>query len=193
MGEKQRNKTGDLVLCGLFTTLIVVGVFIKIPIPVVPFTLQFLFTMLAGLLLGGKKGAISVGVYILLGLVGLPVFVEGGGFWYILKPSFGYLIGFMIATYVTGKIAEKSDCPLGKMIAVNFLGLCMVYIAGLVYYYVICNFVIHTPISFWTLLWYGFLLSIPGDIFLCIFAAVLVKRVRPVLIKMGYEVTWQNG
>lgn len=79
-GTAARSKisTQDMVLCGVFTTLIAVGAFIKVPVPVVPFTLQFLFTMLAGLLLGGRKGALSVGVYIVLGLVGLPVFAEGG-------------------------------------------------------------------------------------------------------------------
>lgn len=192
MGEKQRNKTGDLVTCGLFTTLIVVGAFIKVPIPVVPFTLQFLFTMLAGLLLGGKKGAISVGLYILLGLVGLPVFAEGGGFWYILKPSFGYLIGFMAATYITGTLIEKKSWAIGKIIGINFLGLFIVYLVGMVYYYVICNWVTHTPISLWTLFLYGFLLAVPGDIFLCILAAILVIKLRPILIKMGYGVTLQN-
>ena len=61
-------------MCSLFVALIVVGAFIKIPVPVVPFTLQLLFTMMAGLLLGGKLGAVSVGVYILMGLLGLPIF-----------------------------------------------------------------------------------------------------------------------
>lgn len=65
--------------CSLFTALIAVGAFIKIPIPVVPFTLQFLFTTLAGLLLGSKMGAVSVIAYMVLGLVGLPIFSEGGG------------------------------------------------------------------------------------------------------------------
>ena len=58
------KKTKNLVMCSLFVALIVVGAFIKIPVPVVPFTLQLLFTMMAGLLLGGKLGAVSVGVYI---------------------------------------------------------------------------------------------------------------------------------
>ena len=53
------SKTKTLVYCGLFTALIAVGAFIKIPIPVVPFTLQYLFTMMAGLLLGPKLGAVS--------------------------------------------------------------------------------------------------------------------------------------
>ena len=50
--EKPMTKTRSLVYCALFTALIAVGAFIKIPIPVVPFTLQYLFTMLAGILLG---------------------------------------------------------------------------------------------------------------------------------------------
>ena len=73
------NRTKNLMYCSLFTALIAVGAFIKIPIPVVPFTLQFLFTTLAGLLLGSKMGAVSVIAYMVMGLVGLPIFSEGGG------------------------------------------------------------------------------------------------------------------
>ena len=56
----QYTKTQKLVLCALFVALIGAGAFIKIPVPLVPFTLQFLFTMLAGLLLGGRLGALAV-------------------------------------------------------------------------------------------------------------------------------------
>ena len=68
------SKTKTLIYCSLFTALIAAGAFIKIPVPVVPFTLQYLFTMLAGLLLGSKRGTISVVAYMLLGLAGLPIF-----------------------------------------------------------------------------------------------------------------------
>lgn len=182
----RRFRTYDMVLCGVFTTLIAVGAFIKIPVPVVPFTLQFLFTMLAGLLLGGRKGALCVGVYILLGLVGLPVFAEGGGFWYLLKPSFGYLLGFMLAAYVTGSIVERKKKLLTRwVIAVNFLGLLLVYAFGMVYYYVVCNYVIDTPIALGPLFLYCFVLAVPGDICLCILAAVLTVRVKPVFDRMA--------
>ena len=77
------SKTKTLIYCSLFTALIAAGAFIKIPVPVVPFTLQYLFTMLAGLLLGSKRGTISVVAYMLLGLAGLPIFSEGGGLWYV--------------------------------------------------------------------------------------------------------------
>ena len=93
-GTKTKNGALMLCMCAIFTALTAVGAFIKIPIPYMEFTLQFLFTTLNGLLLGGKWGAAAVGAYVFLGLVGVPIFAEGGGFFYVLKPTFGYLIGF---------------------------------------------------------------------------------------------------
>lgn len=179
---KKTTAARDLVYCAMFTVLIAAGAFIKIPIPVVPFTLQFLFTMMAGLLLGGKLGAISVGIYMILGLIGLPVFAEGGGIWYLAKPSFGYIIGFCIASFVTGKMVEKmSNLTIPKYLLANFTGLIIVYGAGMIYYYIICNYVIDNPIGVWTLFLYCFILAVPGDIFLCIVAAYLAKRLRPLV------------
>lgn len=176
------NRTQTLTYCSLFTALIAVGAFIKIPVPVVPFTLQFLFTTLAGLLLGSKRGAASVAAYMILGLAGLPIFSEGGGLGYIFKPSFGYIIGFCIGTYVTGLIAErmKKKSVLGYMGA-NFAGLLIVYAVGMLYYYILSNYVINTPIGLWPLFLYCFILAVPGDICLCILAGVMVKKVKPVL------------
>ncbi len=176
------NKTKDLMMCSLFVALIVVGAFIKIPIPVVPFTLQLLFTMMAGLLLGGKLGAASVGIYILMGLLGLPVFAEGGGFAYVLKPSFGYIIGFAVASYVTGIIANKVPNPSYKrLFAANFSGLGIVYLFGMVYYYFMSNFYLGNPIGLWPLFLYCFILAVPGDIVLCILGASLGKRMIPLI------------
>lgn len=175
-------KTQSLTYCSLFTALIAVGSFIKIPVPVVPFTLQFLFTMLAGLLLGPRRGVISVAAYMVLGLVGLPIFSEGGGFWYILKPSFGYIIGFCIGTFVTGLLAERMrEKTIPHYLIANFTGLLIVYAVGMAYYYIICNYVINTPIALGPLFLYCFVLAVPGDICLCILAAALVKRVKPLL------------
>lgn len=176
------SKSRQLTLCSLFTALIAVGAFIKIPVPVVPFTLQFLFTMLAGLLLGPRLGTISVAAYAALGLAGLPIFSEGGGFWYIFKPSFGYILGFIAATYVTGTLAERmKQASIPGYLAANFSGLLIVYGVGMVYYYIICNYIINTPIALWPLFLYCFILAVPGDICLCVLAAVVVKRMKPAL------------
>lgn len=141
-------KARDLVMCSLFVALIVVGTFIRVPIPVLPFTLQLLFTMLAGLLLGPELGATAVVVYIILGLMGLPVFTEGGGLAYIFKPSFGYIIGFAVGAYVTGKIANKDKRPdMKRLLKANFAGLAIVYSFGMIYYYLISNFYLESPIG----------------------------------------------
>ena len=81
--------TKNLILIGLFAALIVAGAFIKIPIPYVPFTLQFLFILFAGMLLGKRLGLLSQVVYLLIGLTGAPVFTNGGGPGYVLQPTFG--------------------------------------------------------------------------------------------------------
>ena len=114
MNDK-KNRTGgistaDIVHCGMFASLMAVGAFIKIMIPIgiweVTFSLQFFFALLAGFLLGSKRGLAAVGVYLLIGLAGVPVFAHGGGLMYLMKPTFGFLIGFAAAAYVAGKIAE---------------------------------------------------------------------------------------
>lgn len=182
---KQKITTREMTLCALFTVLTAVGAFIRIPIPVVPFTLQFLFTMMAGLLLGGRLGAVSVGLYALLGLAGLPIFAEGGGFWYLLKPSFGYILGFVAGSYVTGKMTERPEqLTFGNVLAANFAGLAIVYGMGMFYYYIISNFVIDAPIGLWPLFLYCFLLAVPGDICLCFLAAGLALRLRPAIAHM---------
>ncbi len=181
----RNQKTKNMILSAMFVALISVGAFIKIPVPVVPFTLQVLFTMLAGLLLGGKRGALAVCVYTALGLVGLPVFTQGGGLGYIFQPTFGYIIGFAVGAYVTGVIANRSNRPgYKRLLSANFAGLAIIYLFGMVYYYLICNFYLNTPIGIWPLFLYCFLLAVPGDIVLCIVGAVLGKRLIP-LVKEG--------
>ena len=66
-------KLREVILCGLFIALITVGTFVRIPVGTDVYTLQFLFTLLAGLMLGARLGALAVGTYVLMGLVGIPV------------------------------------------------------------------------------------------------------------------------
>lgn len=99
-----QGKVKELVLFSLFTALTAIGAFIRVPVPLCPFTLQLLFTTLSGLILGSRKGAASVAVYVALGLSGVPVFTQGGGPGYIFQPTFGYLLGFIAGAWLTGEI-----------------------------------------------------------------------------------------
>lgn len=181
---KNKVTVHEIILTGLFAALTAIGAFIRIPIPVVPFSLQFFFTTLAGLLLGGRLGAISVGAYIVLGLAGLPIFTQGGGLGYIFVPTFGYIIGFCVAAYITGTLAGKVSAPsYQRLITANFIGLGVVYLFGMAYYYLICNFYLGDPIGVWTLILYCFILAVPGDIVLCLLAAKVAKTLIPVVKK----------
>ncbi|MEY8339107.1 biotin transporter BioY [Lachnospiraceae bacterium 62-35] len=183
--KKGVSQTRDMILCGMFAALIAAGAFIKIPIPVVPFTLQFLFTTLAGLFLGGKLGALSVCLYIGVGLMGLPVFASGGGPAYVLQPSFGYLIGFVLGTWLTGTMAHgKQGNPSDKQLfAACFAGLLVVYACGMAYYWMISTFYLGTGIGLFPLFLYCFVLAVPGDIVLCLVSVALGKRLLPVLCR----------
>lgn len=181
-----RTKTQRLMLCPIFTALIAVGAFLRVPVPVVPFTLQFFFTALAGISLGSSLGAASVAIYVLLGLAGLPIFAEGGGISYVLRPSFGYLIGFIAGTFVTGLMTEKKESPgVLWLVFSSFVGLLLVYTMGIAYMWLIKDVYLGSGTGLWPLLVYGLFLAIPGDLVLCIFSGILGKRLRIYLCKEG--------
>lgn len=166
----------------MFTTLIIIGTFIKIPIPVCPFTLQFLFTNLSGLILGSRLGAIAVLIYIVLGLLGLPVFTSGGGLGYIFQPTFGYIIGFMVGTYLSGKVVETTKSyKMSLLLLASAINLIVVYLFGMIYYFAISNFYLKSNIGVFSLFIYCFVLVVPGDIVLCIISAKLAKILNPIL------------
>ena len=173
------QKTKEMCLCAFLTALICVGAFIKIPAPL-PITLQTLFTCLAGLLLGGKLGSLSVLVYVFIGLTGIPVFAEGGGISYVLKPTFGYIIGFVIASFITGKIAEK-QVSFKNFLLSSFAGMFVIYIVGIVYYLLISRFYFGSETNIKWLLTYGFLATLPGDIIMCILSSSLGLKLKKIL------------
>lgn len=173
------KKTKEMCFAALFTALICAGAFLKIPTPL-PITFQTFFTCLAGLLLGSKKGSLSVLLYVFLGLLGLPVFAEGGGIHYILKPSFGYIIGFLPGTFITGKIAE-SGISFKKFLPASLSGMVAIYLVGIAYYFLISEFYLHSEISIKWILTYGFLITLPGDIIMCVLASTLGLRLRKIL------------
>lgn len=94
--ETRFNQT--LVLCALFCALIATGAQITIPVPYGAFTLQLLFVLLAGFLLPARDGFLTMLAYLLLGLVGAPVYAGfSGGLSSLVSPTFGFVLGMVAA------------------------------------------------------------------------------------------------
>ena len=124
------------------------------------------------------KGAISVGCYVLLGLVGVPIFAAGGGIGYIFRPSFGYLVGFIVSAYVTGKVCEKLKASYKNYLLACLAGFVVTYAIGIVYKFIILNFYAHTPATLGVIFLSCFPLDMPGDFVLCLLAAGVGLRMR---------------
>ncbi len=173
-----RKLTGrELTFTALFIALITVGTFVRIPVGSDVYTLQFLFTLLAGLILGARLGTQAVGIYVLMGLLGIPVFASGGGPGYILQPTFGYLIGFIFQAYFCGKFSRTLKNPsFRSILTVNIGGMAVVYLFGISWFYVSSNYIIDAPIAFSAVLFYCGVLQIVPDLLLCTIAATISLR-----------------
>lgn len=180
---KNKIKVQTMILSALFTALIAVGAFIRIPIPFMNYiTLQFFFVTMAGMMLGARAGAISVAVYVALGLMGLPVFADGGGFGYIFRPSFGFLVGFIVAALLCGIISEKSKLSAYKRYALAaFTGIISCYVIGISYQYLILNYYINTPKPIGALILANVPLYMPKDFVLSAVAVIVCKKIEPVV------------
>jgi biotin transport system substrate-specific component len=155
----------ELSLVALFAALTGIGGFVRIPIPYVPLTLQTLMVMFSGLLLGGKLAALSQLVYILVGLMGIPIFAHGGGPGYVLQPTFGYLLGFICGAYIIGTITERRESLKRTLLFVALVaGTLAIYVPGVTVLYLNLNFIQQKAVSLSTAVKIGFLLVLPGDL-----------------------------
>ena len=151
--EKTRNRTRILriVLMATFVALIIIGAQISIPMVPVPFTLQTLFVLLAGALLGGVEGFLVVIVYIIMGLIGIPVFAGWkGGIASVLSPTFGFTIGFAFGALATGLIiGKRQDVSVIRLIIAVTIGTIIIYIFGITYYFILKIFYLGGDINVW--------------------------------------------
>lgn len=179
-----------MAVASLFASLTALGAFISIPAGPVMITLQAFIVILAGILLGAKIGALSQIIYILLGLIGLPVFSGfTGGLQSFFKPSFGFLIGFIFAAYAVGKFLYTKDNFSFKYVFLSsLLGSAIIYIFGLPYMYFILNVIMNLDLSLIAVIKMGCLIFLPGDLVKSILAALLGYKLIPKIKKFIYEV-----
>lgn len=169
----------EMTRIAIFSSLIcIASLFLKLGGEiVVPFSILPFMVMLAGAILGPRSGALSVVVYVLIGLIGAPVFAKPpyAGFTYILQPTFGFLLGFILAAYVIGKLLRKPSLHLGYYVLAMTIGIFVMYLVGIPYLYGIIKFYLGKPFSMWSAIKVGMLPFIGLDLIKGTLAALIAK------------------
>lgn len=174
-------RAADIAECAIFVALMVAGAYIKIPFPFMPLTFQTAFAILAGLLLGWKKGMIAMAAYAVMGLAGVPVFTTGGGIFYVTLPSFGYILGFIACAGVAGLSFTKYS-KLWQIILFSFAALITDYAFGVAYFAAVWVITGNAGLG-GAIVSYN-LIYLPKDAVLTALAAFLAAAVAPAIKKM---------
>lgn len=177
----------SLVYSGMFAALMMIGANITAFVPFlvvagVPITLQTFFAVLAGLILGSRLGAISMTVYMFIGLAGAPVFAKFlGGPGMIINPTFGFIVSFILVAYLAGKIVEKNNSLKGYIVA-GLVATAVNYIIGTNWMYFAYKMWAAAPDAFtYKIAWIWMLPPLPKDIFLGVLAGMFGHRMYKVL------------
>lgn len=135
--KSTRGRTQDTVLISLFAVVMAICSWISIP-TAVPFTLQTLAVFLAVGVLGGKRGTIAICVYLLLGIIGIPVYAGGtSGIGMILGNTGGYMIGWIFSGLVMWGMEILIGRKTWALALSMLLGLIVCYIMGTVWFMVV--------------------------------------------------------
>jgi biotin transporter BioY len=157
----------DIFLVFGFTLLTAISAKIKIEIGPVPITGQTFAVLLSGALLGSRRGVLSQIFYLLGGLAGIPWFARGGGISYLMSPTFGYIIGFVLASFFVGFLCERGfDRKIEAAILAMLVGNVLIYFPGLLW---LARFV-----GFEKVLLIGFYPFIVGDIIKLFLASLIL-------------------
>jgi len=174
----------ELTYVALFAALIAVGAFVSIPVGTVPFTLQVLFVLLAGMALGPRLGALSVAVYLALGLVA-PVYAGGtSGVGVLFGPTGGFLWGFVLAAAITGAIAARARRGLWMLLVAGMAGLAPIYALGAVW------LALQLHVTMWAALTVGVVPFVWADVLKAVAAGLAARS----LVNLPLGLPWpQRG
>jgi len=171
-----------LLLCALFAALTAVCSAISIPLPFtpIPVNLATLSVFLAGGLLGWKYGTISQMIYVLMGAVGIPVFHSfTGGLGVLAGPTGGYIFGYITAAFLTGLIIHffKKETSIPVLAIAMSFGMLSCYLLGTIW------FMVSTGAGLAAALLVCAAPFLLGDGLKIVIGCMLVKKLRPLLIK----------
>lgn len=167
-----------MIYASLFAALMAAGAYLAIPIGPVPIVLQNMFVFLAGLLLGSRWGLASVAVYLLAGIVGLPVFAGGtGGIGRIFGPTGGFLLGYLPVVFLVGRMAERLPRRMVWDVAAMITGAMVLYACGVSWLAGVTGLPLGKALAL------GMAPFLPGDALKIAAAGMIVRAVRPVMTK----------
>ncbi|MFK2826105.1 biotin transporter BioY [Bacillus sp. B190/17] len=183
-------KANDIVLCALFAALMAVGANVSsfLMIGGVPVTLQLMFAMIAGGLLGSRLGALSMTAYLFIGLAGAPVFAQfKGGPASLLSPTFGFILSFILVAYASGKILENRH----KKTAYLFAGIAAIffnYMIGTNYMYAAFKWWADAPDGFsYAAAWSWMAAYLPLDLAVTVLSLAAIPKIQAALRHRGLK------
>jgi biotin transport system substrate-specific component len=162
-----------MLLCALFVALTAVCSQIAIPLPSIPINLALFAVTLCGATLGAKLGAISMAAYMLLGILGAPVFVNfNAGPGALFGNTGGYILGYIAAAATAGALAANSD-KLWRFALANLAGILACYLLGTLWFMRLSGLSLGASLAVCVLP------CLPGDAVKLLLAAYFAKRLRP--------------
>jgi biotin transport system substrate-specific component len=158
-----------------FVVLTILGAFVRIPLPFtpVPITLQTMFVLLGGALLGSRLGSIAQMGYILLGAAGAPIFSgAGSGLHYLLGPTAGYIFGFALSAFCLGRLVSYTHDNYFFTFTAFLAADAIILLSGTLWLKLIFGY------PFVKLMSIGFIPFIPGDLLKALVAAGLYMKLK---------------
>lgn len=136
----RNNRLKLMIVAALFAAIIAVAAQIMINIPPVPFTLMTIAVMLTATILGAKYGTLAVTVYVVMGVIGIPVFAGmKGGFGIVLGPTGGYLIAIIPAALFVGWYLETFGHTKVQAIIANMIAVFIILVLGTIWLKVVAD------------------------------------------------------
>jgi len=192
---REQSEIFKLCFGAMFVALTAIGANMTSIVPFlvvggVPITLQTFFAVMAGLVLGSRIGAFSMFVYMMLGLVGAPVFAQfKGGMGMVLSPTFGFILSFILIAYVAGKMRERNS-SLSSYIMAALVAMTINYIFGTNWMYMGYQLWFEAPAEFsYKIAWLWMMAPLPKDILLTIAAGIFAYRLEKHGITIRKKVT----
>ena len=172
--EDRRARIGLAIVTFVVATSFGAHVAVPLPWTPVPMTLQPLFVILAGAVLGPRLGAATMATYLAVGMGGAPVFAQGhAGIGWLLGPTGGYLISYPAAAYVSGLLAGKASASALRLFGALSAGMLIIYVGGT------AQLAFLTQLDLRAVMALSVLPFLGGDLTKVLIGVFVAKRVRP--------------